>query len=299
MSAGILPEGAAQRLAARVAELYERSFGPISRGPDHVRQMVRDSLDERRSAEQIECLVRATGIELRGKRILEIGAGIGLTVAMLRRRFGAEAYGIEPEADDYRGTLAIARDLAQACGIPSETIIDGAGEHIPFDSGFFDVVLSSNVLEHVVDPPRVIAEIARVLKPGGYMHIIVPNYGSWWEGHYGLLWLPHLPKWAGRFYVRALGRDPAFVDTLQFVTRGRLERWLAPHRARLDVLGWGEDLWEERVRGLGFADYAALGRLKRIVKALHALRLVPLVVRIGRLLHWETPIVLTARMRSP
>jgi SAM-dependent methyltransferase len=298
MSRGLLPKEARQELESRIAELYERSFGPIARGPEHVRQMVRDSLDEGRSIEQIECFLRATGIKLEGKRILEIGAGIGLTVAVLRRRYGAEAYGIEPEADDYRGTLAIARDLVEACGLPRGAVIDGAGEQIPFESSCFDVVLSSNVLEHVADPPAVIAEIARVLKPGGYMQVIVPNYGSWWEGHYGLLWLPHLPKWAGKLYVRAVGRDPAFVETLQFVTRGRFERWLAPHRARLDILGWGEDIWEERVRGLGFADYAALGQLKGMVRVLHALHIVPLVVKIGRLLHWETPIVLTARMRG-
>ena len=56
----------------------------------------------------------------------------------------------------------------------------------PFPTSYFDVVYSSNVLEHVNEPPKVIGEIIRVLKPGGHAQIVVPNYGSWWEGHYGI-----------------------------------------------------------------------------------------------------------------
>jgi SAM-dependent methyltransferase len=49
------------------------------------------------------------------------------------------------------------------------------GENIPFVSGMFDLVICTQVLEYVPDPDAVIAEIHRVLKPGGYLFLSVPS----------------------------------------------------------------------------------------------------------------------------
>lgn len=46
---------------------------------------------------------------------------------------------------------------------------------LPFPEGAFDAVLSINVLEHVTEPLRVMQEMARVLKPGGALHLMVPQ----------------------------------------------------------------------------------------------------------------------------
>jgi SAM-dependent methyltransferase len=257
--------------------------------------MAQDSLDESRSLEQLDNLVSVSHIPLAGKKLLEVGSGVGLTVAVARRVLGAEAFGIEPGDDEYEGTLRVSRDLLKAAGIDPAVIRQGVGEAIPFPDRSFDVVYSSNVLEHVDDPPRVLAEIIRVLKGGGVAQIVVPNYGSWWEGHYGVIWLPHLPASVGKLYVRMLGRDPAFIDTLQLVTRGKLERWLAPHRDRIEILDWGVQIWEQRVRGLGFTEYSTLARLKAILRVLHGVGIIPLLVTLGTVLHWETPLVLTIR----
>jgi len=48
------------------------------------------------------------------------------------------------------------------------------GRHFPFDDNSFDNVLSTQVLEHVPNPMEILNEIARVLKPGGYVMISVP-----------------------------------------------------------------------------------------------------------------------------
>jgi hypothetical protein len=87
------------------------------------------------------------------------------------------------------------------------------------------------------------------------------------------------------------------VDRLQLVSSRRLRGWLAPHAPDLDILGWGDRLWEERVRTLQFTEYAALARLKHVTELVHRLHLAGALVRLGRRLHWETPIVLTARKR--
>jgi SAM-dependent methyltransferase len=295
---GSLPAAQFAKLRARLCVLNEQAFRGIASSAAHIAQMTDDSLDEERSLEQLNLFQRETGVPLEGCRLLEIGAGIGLTVAMARKRFGARSYGVEPGADEYGGASPIAADLLAAYGLPRYLVVQGVGEHLPFHDGSFNVVISSNVLEHVANPRQVVAEALRVLAPGGFLQFVVPNYGSWWEGHYGILWFPHLPAILGKFYVRLLRRNPAYLDTLQLVTAGKLRRWLRVHRSQLEILGWGEQLWEERVRRLEFTEYAALGRLKELLRIAHRLRLVNALVRVGRSLHWETPIILTARKRG-
>jgi SAM-dependent methyltransferase len=282
----------------RLVNLYAQHFRPILLGTEHLRQMTDDSLDERRSIAQLELFERLTGRTLRGLRVLEVGSGVGMTVAMARKRFGAEAFGIEPATHEYEGTFAVSRDLLAAYGLDAAAVTMGVGEQLPFPDGHFDAVISSNVLEHVQDPQRVLSESLRVLRTQGLLQFVIPNYGSWWEGHYGVLWIPHMPARAAKLYLRLLGRDPSYVDTLQLITRGRLESWLKPYRDRVEILDWGAELWAERVRGLAFAEYATLRRLKRLLHTVHALGLVNVLVRVGQLAHWETPLVLTLRKRG-
>jgi len=94
------------------------------------------------------------------------------------------------------------------------------------------------VLEHVKNPEEVIFESVRVLKPGGILQFIIPNYGSWWEGHYGVLMLPGMPKWLFKIYVRLMNRDPDFVDTLQFIKRNDLEKILLKLGGSVEVVSW-------------------------------------------------------------
>jgi SAM-dependent methyltransferase len=291
----LLPPEVRAQFYNRLLAQYSGYFGRVAASRSHLEQMTRDNLDEQRSCEQIDAFEKAIGCSIAGMRLLEVGSGIGLTVATARKFYGAQAFGIEPGDEEYEGTLKVSWDILAAAGLDKASIQHGVGEAIPHPDCSFDLVFSSNVLEHVDNPPKVIAEIIRVLKPGGYAQIVVPNYGSWWEGHYGIIWLPHLPAMLGKLYVRAIGRDPQFIDTLQLVTRGKLERWVAPHKDRLDIMGWGVETWEARVRGLGFSEYSALGRLKGILRTLHRLGVIPMLITTGKLLHWETPLMLTFR----
>lgn len=63
----------------------------------------------------------------------------------------------------------------------------GAGEHLPFPSNTFDLVLSHEVLEHVNDDRQAMREIVRVLRPGGRLTLFVPNRGYPFETH-GIYW---------------------------------------------------------------------------------------------------------------
>lgn len=285
-------------LRERLIGLYTPCFTGISRGPAHIRQMADDSLDEERSAAFVQGVCDAVGADLRGRRMLEVGAGVGLGVAVARRRFGIEATGVEPGAAEYGGTLEVAHDILARAGLPREAVVEGVGEALPFPDASFDVVVSSNVLEHVGDPQKVLDEMARVVRPGGHLVVVVPNYGSWWEGHYGVLWLPHMPLWLAKLYIGLRGRDTDYLDTLTFVTPGKLRRWLRPHAGQLEVLDWGVDLFRRRLETLDFNEYSALGRLKRMLRMLHRIGVIPLLSRVAVALEWQTPIVLTARRRS-
>jgi SAM-dependent methyltransferase len=230
-----------------------------------------------------------------GGRILEIGSGFGAFVAYALAWEQVDAYGIEPDAEALAvSTQVIAEIAPQAGRMP---VMQGVGEQMPFPDNSFDLVCSFNVFEHVAVPEHVLAESVRILKPGGYLYFNFPSYGTWWEGHYGVLWLPYLPRWAARLYVALLGRSPHFIDTLQFVTYPRLMRMLAPLRSQIEVLDTGKALWEERVRTAGFSEWSQLSRLKRWVRLVHRLRLVEPLIAVGHYLHWETPFALVLRKR--
>jgi SAM-dependent methyltransferase len=293
----MLPEPVYQRLYQRTLELYGAAFKDILLSRAHLEQMTRDSLSTERAVEVLGMLEQRTGVVLRGQRLLEIGAGLCLTLSTARLRFGADAHGIEPSDDEYSGSVEVGREVLRALDQPQDVLKIGVGEAIPHPDASFDVVFSLNVLEHTNHPPQVIAESLRVLKPGGIMYHIVPNYGSWWEGHYGVPWIPHLNKFLGRLYLRCLRKDPAFLDTLQLISRPWLRRMLAPYRDQIEVLSWGQDLFVHRMRTLDFTEYAALGRLKNILRIFHRMGLARLLAAVGIVCGWETPFILTVRKK--
>jgi 2-polyprenyl-6-hydroxyphenyl methylase/3-demethylubiquinone-9 3-methyltransferase len=97
----------------------------------------------------------------RGRRILDIGCGGGLLAEDLAR-LGFEVVGVDPS----QPSLAIARAHAEASGLRIQYEA-GAGEDLPFAEASFDLAVCCDVLEHVADLDRVIAETARILKPAG------------------------------------------------------------------------------------------------------------------------------------
>jgi len=69
----------------------------------------------------------------------------------------------------------------------SDQVLCSAGEHLPFPSDSFDLVLSHEVLEHVQDDRLTIREIVRTLRPGGRLVLFCPNRGYPFETH-GVYW---------------------------------------------------------------------------------------------------------------
>lgn len=108
---------------------------------------------------------------VRGKRVLEIGVGLGAD----HQRFaqgGADLYGIDLTS---RAVEHTARRLA-AYGLTSRLSV-GDAEQLDFADGSFDYVYSWGVLHHSPDTPAAIAEVWRVLKPGGSARVMI--YHRW------------------------------------------------------------------------------------------------------------------------
>ena len=96
-----------------------------------------------------------------GKAALDVGCGGGILCEEIAR-LGFAVTGIDPSAH----SLQIAAGHAQA-GSLRINYKKGTGEAIPYPDNSWDIVFCCDVLEHVRDVPKVIAEISRVLKPGG------------------------------------------------------------------------------------------------------------------------------------
>jgi 2-polyprenyl-6-hydroxyphenyl methylase/3-demethylubiquinone-9 3-methyltransferase len=100
-------------------------------------------------------------IEWQGKAVLDLGCAGGFMAEALAAR-GAHVTGIDPA----EGAIAAARAHARAQGLRIGYDV-GLGEALPYDSASFDAVVCVDVLEHVADLHRVLAEVARTLHPGG------------------------------------------------------------------------------------------------------------------------------------
>ena len=102
-------------------------------------------------------------IDWRGKAVLDLGCGGGFMSEALAKR-GAAVTGIDPAA----AAIAIAGRHAVSEGLAIRYAV-ASGEHLPLPDQSMDHVVCVDVLEHVTDLGVVLDEIARVLRPGGYL----------------------------------------------------------------------------------------------------------------------------------
>lgn len=231
--------------------------------------------------------------DLKGKRLLEIGSGYGLFLAVCLEN-GIKAEGVEPANQDiYKSTLNISKIVLERSGFNADVIKQVNAEGLPYKTNSFDLVVSLFTLEHVGNIDKVLKESVRVLKPDGYLYFVVPNYGSFWESHYGIIWVPYLPKFLAGIYVRLWGKDPAFLNELQFVNQKSLEKILK--ELPLSVLDWGQKSFKENVVNLKFSDLSTKGSAKKILKILKMIHLLRLFSFVLNFVKAQTPIILLCK----
>jgi len=182
-----------------------------------------------------------------GARVLEIGGGTGYQARRLSEM------GFDVSAVDIAGSRYVA-DLV----FPVQ-IYDGV--ELPFPDQSFDVVFSSNVLEHVRDPATMHREVRRVLRPDGYCVHVVPT-GAWrlWTNvtHYAemlqrmVLAIPGLvPRGVGRVERRRLliaGWDLFSTLRSYAIVKRHGERG----NALSEIFWFSTSHWDRQLHGFGF-----------------------------------------------
>jgi SAM-dependent methyltransferase len=122
----------------------------------------------------------------RGDRVLDLCCGAGRHAFEMLRR-GADVVAFDRDGDELAAVLDLFGAMREAGEVPlgaEADIVQGDALSLPFADGEFDRVVAAEVLEHIPDDAAAIAEIGRVLCPGGTVAVTVPR------------WLPERICWA-------------------------------------------------------------------------------------------------------
>ncbi|MGQ9689291.1 MAG: class I SAM-dependent methyltransferase [Desulfobaccales bacterium] len=151
--------------------------------------------------------------ELAGRLVLEVGCGTGNTSLTLVRR-GAEVVGVDISAP----MLAAARDKARSEGL-ALTFVRATAGSLPFGEDSFDGVVSILALDFIPDRAGAVAEMLRVLRPGGFLALALLNRYSLWT-------------------LKRLGRDwfrPSLWREARFTAPAELRRLLTARPELTDL----------------------------------------------------------------
>jgi SAM-dependent methyltransferase len=135
---------------------------------------------QRRKAYAMEMIRRLPGIP--PGKVLDIGCGSGIYLDELFT-MGFEAYGIDISEE----MLEVTRKRLAAAGATNRLhLTRGDVEHIPFDDGMFDLVVCVGVFGYLLRDETALAEVMRVLRPGGYFLLNLTNMLSLSDADYVL-----------------------------------------------------------------------------------------------------------------
>ncbi|HEX3963905.1 MAG TPA: class I SAM-dependent methyltransferase [Trebonia sp.] len=145
---------------ASLRSFYERSEVPLSSGPDRAR----------RQAQMLQEVLRGAPSPA---SVVDIGCGDGMATDLAARANpGHRFVGLDWSADALRQAQARGLTLVRAS-------VESAG--LPIASASADVMIMSELIEHLVDPDSVLEEAWRVLKPGGTLLLSTPNLAAWYN----------------------------------------------------------------------------------------------------------------------
>lgn len=203
-------------------------------------------------------------------RILEAGCGAGRILRTLHALGYHNVTGLE---------ISQARlDLVRQLGGTSAQLVRSDG--VPFDDASFDGVVSAAVIEHVEHPAQWLAELARVVKPGGILSITSDTYMWCWLKKLGLyktiqpiddaIWPTTLIDWARQAGLEVAGYGGfTNVPEQEWYLGKQLKRLLSPGRILYQLTG----IRTRRKRT--YAAYEYMDEVPGILQALDAFELTP------------------------
>ena len=182
-----------------------------------------------------------------GDKVLDIAGGTGDLARAFASKVGTQ--GLVVLTDINEAMLRVGRDRLLDRGVVVPTLTCDA-EHLPFADASFDLAIAWDVVEHVQDPERLLAELARVLRPGGRALLTVINRFAYRDPHYHLPLLNWMPRPLAEAIIARRGRSKGQSDFSDRQKLSEMHYYTMPGFRRL-AAGYGfrvGDLREDRVR---------------------------------------------------
>lgn len=182
-------------------------------------KMLDEGVRRQKAAKILAVLRHALGVDdLSGLTALDVGCSAGFIADELARA-GATTHGVdidEPGLAKARERFGerVAFHLAR-------------GEDLPFAENSLDVVVLNHIYEHVVDPVAVLADIHRVLRPGGVLYLGIGHKWQILEPHHRLPFLSWLPAPLADRYLRLAGKGDHYYE--RYATPRGLRRLCAAY----------------------------------------------------------------------
>ena len=177
----------------------------------------------------------------RGQSALDVGCGTGIVTAELAERLGQEAVAAIDPSPPFLSAVRMR--------LPYVDLREGHAEELPFDDDTFDVALAQLSVHFMADPARGVAEMARVVRPGGLVAAVV------WDVHGGGSPLAVFWRAAHAFDPNAMSSSglpgPEDADLARIFERAGLE---PAEPDALIVHRWFESFeewWEPYLLGVG------------------------------------------------
>jgi len=172
-------------------------------------------------------------INLKDKTILDLGCGKGVWLKEFAKFTNPKLiYGTEFDSEMVAFLINDRNSPANLAFIPHKNIIQSAGELLPFEDDFFDVVFLNEVLEHVSDDVQTMKECLRICKKGGKVVFFTPNRRWPFETHgifigQNYIWgniplVPYLPKVVYKIFAPHV-RNYLNIDILNIIKNASTE----------------------------------------------------------------------------
>jgi SAM-dependent methyltransferase len=227
-----------------------------------------------------EAIASHAGAPLRAHtRILDFGAGAGRHVAEFREAGYEHTLGVDQSFESHSEGAVEDEFLRR---------VDPPDYELPFGDGVFDFVFSTVVMEHVLDPARALAEIARVLRPGGLSvhvfparwrpvepHMFVP-FGGRFQSYWTLRLWAALGVRSG--FQREMSAREVALSNVQYCKTGlsypTAHEWSLWARPLFSRVGWDEATFVRATRTVSrasrlFAPFLAVPGAERAYRGFH------------------------------
>ena len=169
---------------------------------------------------------------LKGVKILDVGCGAGLLSEALAK-LGAEVVALDPSED----LIKSAEDhLSQQKGLNLTYSTDLVQDHAATHEEKYDVVVASEVVEHVVDKKHFLQACVKALKPGGSIFVTTLNK-TWFSWFFAIIW--------AEFILRLLPMYTHIWD--QFISPDDVTKILEENGCKtVRVQGWSYDFYRDK-----------------------------------------------------